>query len=584
MPDSGKPFGSAHKKVNMKKNDIHTGTVSGYGTDGEGIINIEGTTAFVPFCLDGEEVSFKVLKAKDNIAYGKLQTVLKPSYSRTNAPCPVFGKCGGCDLQHMNYAAQLQFKRRSVQTTLGKVGGIYFDVDECVPCGTEYRYRNKLSLPIGADENGETVMGFYGRHSHRIVPADDCLIQSEWVKNVVSAIKKYSKAKHIAGYNEQTRQGVLRRIVVREIKGKFIFALVVTKSVDASYLIKELEKDFKDFTFLLNINASQNNSIFSKEWRICRGEGVFLAEENGIKYKAGANTFVQVNDDVRAKLYSRVLEEADKNAVALDLYSGGGLLTAMLAKKCKFAYGIEIVEEASRCADGLKIENGLQDKMKNICGAVEDEIDKVFAETEGAQRIIVCDPPRKGMERNVVKAIAKANADKIILVSCNPATLARDTGMLTGTLEEIGGALYKTGGSGGAYEIQSITPFDMFPQTKHIETLVVLSKKIPDSHINIDVEFGENEGQFSLKKIKERAEAREPKDKGTYKMIQEYIEQTYGFKVHTAYIAEVKRNLGLPMYDAPNAVEELKHPRPHPTPKMVEAIKETLKHFEILYN
>ena len=170
----------------------------------------------------------------------------------------------------------------------------------------------------------------------------------------------------------------------------------------------------------------------------------------------------------------------------------------------------------------------------------------------------------------------------MILISCNPATLARDLGLLTGTLQENAeGALISAVKSDGTYELVSVQPFDMFPQTKHVETLVVLSKKIPDSHINIDVEFGESEGQFSLKKIKERAESRKPKEKVTYKKMQDYIEQTYGFKVHTAYIAEVKRDLGLPMYDAPNAVEELKHPRPHPTPKMVEAIKNTLKHFDI---
>ena len=175
------------------------------------------------------------------------------------------------------------------------------------------------------------------------------------------------------------------------------------------------------------------------------------------------------------------------------------------------------------------------------------------------------------------------------MISCNPATLARDLGILTGTLREKNGALVKVApdsanedGDDGYFKIESVEPFDMFPQTKHVETLVVLSKKIPDSHINIDVEFGEGEGQFSLKKIKERADERKPKEKVTYKMIQEYIEQTYGFKVHTAYIAEVKRDVGLPMYDAPNAVEELKRPRAHPTPRMVEAIKETLKHFEII--
>ena len=189
------------------------------------------------------------------------------------------------------------------------------------------------------------------------------------------------------------------------------------------------------------------------------------------------------------------------------------------------------------------------------------------------------------MERSVVNAIKNSGAEKVILISCNPATLARDLGILCGTLKESDGGLLKAEPPfDSRYEITSVTPFDMFPQTKHVETLVVLSHKKPDGHINIKVEFGEEEGQVSLKEVAKRAEERKPKEKVTYKKMQDYIEQTYGFKVHTAYIAEVKRDLGLPMYDAPNAVEELKHPRPHPTPKMVEAIKETLKHFEILYN
>ncbi len=568
----------------MEKNVIYKGVVSGLGTDGEGIIKIGGTTAFVPFCLVGEDVSFKALKVKGNIAYGKLENVGTAAYSRVNPPCPVFKKCGGCDIQHMNYAAQLDFKREAVASALRKIGGLDVKVEKTVPCDSEYRYRNKLALPIGENPAGETVCGFYAPHSHRIVETDDCLIQSEWVKKVIAAVKNFVKARHIRGYNEETRTGVLRRIVVREIGKKLIFALVAAKNIDCGYLISELEKDFEDFTFLLNVNPSQGNAIFSEEWHICRGLGYFEAESGGIKFRAGAQTFVQVNDDVRAKLYSRVLEEAEEGAVALDLYSGGGMLTAMLAKKCGLSYGVEIVEEASRCADELKEANGLTGKMFNICGAVENEIEKVFALTAGKNKIIVCDPPRKGMERSVVKAAARSGADKIILISCNPATLARDLGLLTGTLKEEGATLVKNPAPESDFEIASVTPFDMFPQTKWCETLVVLSHKKPDGHINIKVEFGEEEGQVSLKEVAKRAEERKPKEKVTYKKMQDYIEQTYGFKVHTAYIAEVKRDLGLPMYDAPNAVEELKHPRPHPTPKMVEAIKETLKHFEILYN
>ena len=553
----------------LQKNQICEGLVEGLGSNGEGIIRIEGATVFVPFCLVGESVAFKVLKVKGNIAYGKLIDVLKPSADRVAPRCPVFGKCGGCDLQHMSYPAQLEFKRSLVQSALLKIGGIDFPVSETRFGGGEYRYRNKLALPVSL-ENGETVTGFYAPHSHRIVATDDCDIQTEWVRDVISSVKKFGA------------DGV-RHIVVREIKGKFIFALVCNKLPDAKPFAEILKEKFKKFTLLVNINTAPTNVIFGREWHTVCGDGFFGAEEFGIRYKAGANTFLQVNDGVRAELYSAVLDEAEAGTTALDLYSGGGLLTAMLAKKCGLAYGIEIVEEASRCADGLRDENGLAGKMFNICGKVEEEIDKVFART-GGKRIIVCDPPRKGMERSAVNAVKKSGADKIVLISCNPATLARDLGLITGSLVEKDGALVKSGEIVSDYEIQSITPFDMFPQTKHIETLVVLSHKKPDGHINIKVEFGEEEGQVSLKEVAKRAEERKPKEKVTYKKMQDYIEQTYGFKVHTAYIAEVKRDLGLPMYDAPNAVEELKHPRPHPIPKMVEAIKETLKHFEILYN
>ncbi|MDE7453097.1 MAG: 23S rRNA (uracil(1939)-C(5))-methyltransferase RlmD [Clostridia bacterium] len=447
----------------MIKNEEYTGTVQGLGSDGEGIIYCEGAAVFVPFCLVGEEVKFKVLKVKGNIAYGKLIEVLKPSPERVNPPCPVFGKCGGCDLQHASYAAQLDFKRGLIKNCLLKIGGISAEVEKAVPCAEQYGYRNKISLPIG-----EEGAGLYARHSHRIVPTENCAIQKPWAERVIAAANGFVKS------SEDKK--LLRHLVVREIQGKFIFALVAEKQVDARPLIKSLERDFDEFTFLININDGSGNAIFGKVWRVVKGSGFFKAEEGGIKYTAGANTFLQVNDGVRAKLYAKVLEEAGENSVAIDLYSGGGMLTAMLAKKCKKAYGIEIVPEASRCADELKKENGLDGKMTNICGKVEEQIEKVISETAGEKRVIVCDPPRKGMERSVVYAIKNSGAEKVILISCNPATLARDLGVLCGTLEEKGGELIKSPSPDGVYEIESITPYDMFPQTKHVETLVVLSK------------------------------------------------------------------------------------------------------------
>lgn len=460
----------------MKKNAIYQGKVISLGTEGEGIISIEGTTVFVPFCLVGEEVCFKVLKVKGNIAYGKIEKIVTPSKDRVEAPCPVFKKCGGCGLQHMNYTAQADFKKQTVARSLQKIGGICAEVGDTVTCDNEYRYRNKLVLPIGVSQ-GQTTLGFYAPHSHRIVPVEDCLIEAEWVKDIIYAVKTFAEVSGHKGYDEEKREGVLRRIVVREIKGKYIIALVAVKNINLSAFAELLKEKFEDFTLLLNINCSSGNSVFGKEWHIVYGKGYFEAEDCGILYRAGANTFLQVNDDVRTKLYSKVIGEADGDAVALDLYSGGGMLTAMLAKKCQKAYGIEIVEEASRCADELKLRNNLQDRMENICGDVGENIDSVFKKTQGRKRIIVCDPPRKGMERSVVKAILRAEADKVILISCNPATLARDLGILTGTLTERNGELVKSDSANNVYEILSITPFDMFPQTPHIETLVVLSRK-----------------------------------------------------------------------------------------------------------
>ncbi len=465
--------------MTVEKNEEFEGEVLSLGTEGEGIVKFEGTTAFVPFCLKGERVRARALKCKDNIAYCKVVEIISKSPFRVVPPCPVFGKCGGCDLQHMAYCAQLDFKRDAVKSALKKIGGIDFAVSPTVPCDSEYRYRNKAVIPIGADMSGETVLGFYAPRSHRIVPVDDCLIQSEDIKNVIICVKNFSKIQNLKGYDGLSGQGDLKNIAVREIGGNYIFALVATRPIDLSALEKELKKYFKSFTLLLNVNPSRGNSVFSDDWHIYCGKGVFEAEECGVFFGAGANTFIQVNDGVRRKLYNFVLGEAKGlGVVALDLYSGGGLLTAMLAGVCEKAYGIEIVSEASARADEIARRNDLTDKMFNICGKVEEELPAILKKTEGKGRLIVSDPPRKGMERSAVRAISASEAEKVILISCNPSTLARDMGLLCGTLKERdNGELIKCGDRDGAYEVTSVTPFDMFPQTRHVETVAVLKRR-----------------------------------------------------------------------------------------------------------
>ena len=466
----------------MEKNLEYKGEVLSLGSEGEGVIKLDGQTAFVPFCLAGEKVSFKVLKAGGSVAFGKLTEVHTLSEHRVAPECPYFEKCGGCQLQHADYPTQLDFKRSSVESCLKKLGGLEVQVDETVASAKQYGYRNKLALPVGVDAEGQTVVGFYAPRSHRIIPINSCALQSAWSDTLIVALKTFMKENGLHGYDEQKCRGDVRHIVGREVGKKLVITVVAAHDVDLSPFVEILDKSFADYTLWLNINNSKGNAIFGNSWRVVKGGGYYTDESEGIEFKVGANTFLQVNDDIRAKLYSEVLKAcSDENAVAIDLYSGGGLLTAMLSKACKAAYGVEIIPEAVACADELKAANGLQERMFNYCGAVEDKIEEVFQKTAGYKRVIVCDPPRKGMERSVVNAVLKSKADKLVLISCNPATLARDLGLLCGSLKEVDGQLvknpeYSKDGLRRFYKIISVTPFDMFPQTKHVETLVKLSR------------------------------------------------------------------------------------------------------------
>ena len=578
----------------IEKNDIISAVCDGIGSNGEGIIRHEGVTFFVPACLPGEKIRFRVLKVKGNIGYGKAEEILTPAEERVRPKCPVFSKCGGCCLQHLEYSAQLTHKATVVKDALRKIGGLHIDVPTAVKSDSPYGYRNKLQIPVGVDKDGNNVIGFYAEHSHRIVPITSCAIQPEWADKLLVLVKRYMTECAVKGYDEVTKKGAIRHIVAREIGGKYIVTLVTAKKnlPNVPYLVSLLCEEFRFVTVYINFNDSDTNVIFGKEFQLVHGTGVFEAEEQGIRYEAGPVTFLQVNENVRSKLYKDALKTvaADGDEVVIDAYSGGGLLTAMIAKKVKRVYGIELEPEASKCADSLKEKNGLEN-MTNICGYVEEKLPGVLEKEKGEKLRLILDPPRAGIARSVLKALLESGIPTLTLISCNPATLARDLGILTGRLIEENGELVKNPAYAnleegetlaGYYAVEKIQPYDMFPQTKHVETLVVLSHKKPDGHISVNVEFGEEEGQVSLKDIEKRAKEREPKKKTTYKDIQAYIEEKYGFKVHTSYIAEVKRDLGLPMYDAPNAVEELKKPRQHPTEKMVEAIKDALKYFEII--
>ena len=570
------------------KNDEREGTVVAVGADGEGIVKDEGYTAFVPFALTGEKIRYRVLKVKDKIVYGKVIEVITPAEERVRPACPVFGRCGGCRLQHVKYSAQLKIKENNVKNCFLKVAGLDVKVLSAVCGENEYRYRNNLQLPV-AEQNGETVVGFYAENSHRVVPINDCFINAEWTADVINSLKTYMSELGLKGYDETAREGDIREITVKDVKGSLIITIVSLKRnlKSPEEFVKILKKKIKSpFSLYVNFNPTDTNVIYGEEFRLICGEPDYEAELFGIKYRVGVRSFMQVNNSVCSKLYSSVLNSLGdmRDSTVIDAYSGAGLLTALIASNAEKAIGIEIIEEAVKLADEIKINNNLQNRMENILGKCEDVLPQIVEreKNKGKKISVVLDPPRKGCDIKVINALIASDAEKIVYVSCKPSTLARDVGLLVGSLVCEDGVIKRAKEYEPRYEIVQVRPFDMFAETKHVETLVVLSHKKPDTTINVKIEFGEREGEISLKNIAARAESYKPKEKVTYKMIQDYIEATYGFKVHTAYIAEVKRDLGLPMYDAPNAVEELKKPRQHPSEKMVKAIKETLKHFEII--
>lgn len=574
----------------IKKNDILTGTVQSFGSDGEGVLRMEDYVFFVPYALPGEKISFRVLKIQGKIGYGKVEEIFVSSPDRVSPVCPVFHTCGGCGLQHMSYALQTKFKREKVKNALLKIGGVEAEVSPVVPCASPYGYRNKLQLPVGVDGNGNTVLGFYAERSHRIVPIDRCYIHPEWSAKLIAVFKEYLACSGTKGYDERAKKGLIRHLVAREIDGKYLVTIVATEKnlPEKELLIEKLQAAFPGCSAFVNVNKSDSNVIFGDRFYSLCGAEHIEGETDGIAYEAGAETFVQVNPEIREKLYERAMEAcfAGGAEVVIDAYSGGGLMTAMAARRAKRAYGIELNAEASACAESLKKKNNLAN-MTNVCGDAAAELPRIMAEESGEKIALILDPPRAGVARSVLCAILKSKIERFVMISCDPATLARDLGILTGTLVEKDGVLIKnTAGArddreNNYFRIESVEPFDMFPQTKHVETLVCLSKK-SEKHISIDVEFGESDGQISLKKLQEELNERKHKKKTTYKDIQKWVEENYGFNVHTAYIAEVKRDLGLPMYDAPNAVEELKRPRSHPTAEMSDAIKAALKHFEII--
>ncbi len=465
----------------MVKNENYVGVVSRLGSNGEGIVREKDCTVFVPYALPQEKIKYKILKIKKNVAFGKVVEVCTPAEERIRPKCPVYEKCGGCQLQHLKYKLQLKLKSQIVKDCFSKIAFIDAPVAPAVRSDLEYGYRNKLQLPVREDQFG-CVIGFFAQNSHRVVPIKGCPIQPEWSNRIIATLKEFIEKNSISVYNDETCKGLVKHVVVRDVDGRLLITIVINGDFLPCFdeLINLLKRDFPKFSLFLNINKRNDNVVLTDEFVCLYGKKNVISSDLGVKFEIGPASFMQVNDGVRRKIYQDAIKasETDGDTTVIDAYSGAGMLTAIFAQRSKKAIGIEIIKEAVECADDLKIRNGLEDKMENINAACENVLPDILArERKTAKKcVLVLDPPRQGVDEKLIEAIKRSLPDKIIYISCSPQTLARDVGLLTGSLKRNGEKLEKSD-EGGLYELKSVRPYDMFPQTKHIETLVCLNSR-----------------------------------------------------------------------------------------------------------
>ncbi len=455
-------FGKIYSR-NMKKNDIVEILIDSYADGGEGVGRIDGLAVFVPFTIKGELVKAKIILLKKNYAVGKLVEVLTSSSSRVNAICPNFTKCGGCQLQHMDDKEEDNFKKQKVEDSLKRIGKVDVVPNNTVNVSKRMEYRNKLEMPF-ALVDGKITPGFFAPYSHRVVPTTNCIIQSKLSMDVLQKFTAFANEVQLSVYNEETGKGLLRHLVVRENGNSFLATVVINgKNLPKSDLLIAKFKELNvDFGLYINVNTKNTNVVFSDEFRHIFGLQSLQYEEDGIKYSVYPQSFLQVNDLVAKRLYDDALEFFGEKDVVINGYSGAGLLTARLAKKVKKAYGIEIVKECTISADKLKEDNGI-DNMHNITGDCAIEMPKLIKNLSAEEKehlAVLLDPPRKGVEESILRAILEVNPKKIVYISCNPSTLARDIAILSPN-----------------YSPKSATPYNMFPKTKHVETVAYLERK-----------------------------------------------------------------------------------------------------------
>ncbi len=442
----------------MLKNDIFEIEITGMTDDGSGVGRAEGIAVFVPYTIVGEVARVIIIKVNKSFAIGKLLDIIKPSEHRVKSDCEYYYKCGGCQLRHMDYDAEIEFKYNKVKECITRIGGISTPLSPVVCADARSRYRNKVQLPVS-----EKGIGFYRRNSHDVIDMDDCLLQNEYVADIVNAIRLWMNKFNIAAYNEKENSGILRHVYIRSGKSGIMVALVsnttdIPHTDDIVSMLRALSLPIT--SIICNINTKNTNVVLGKENRVLWGDGYIKDNIGDVEFKISPNSFYQVNNPQTQRLYEIVRSMANMTGkeIVWDIYCGIGTIGQYIAKDAKKIIGIEIVpqavEDARKNAEMNKIGNS-----EYHCGLAERIAPKLVGNTD-APDVVVLDPPRKGCEEVLLDTVVKLKPKRIVYVSCKPSTLARD-------LKYLESRGYKT---------CEIVPVDMFPGTSHIETVALLTK------------------------------------------------------------------------------------------------------------
>ena len=539
----------------MRKNDEIEIEITDMSAEGSGIGRYDGMAVFVPCTAVGDRVRALVLKVKKTYAFGKLLAVISPSPDRIENDCLSFNRCGGCVYRHISYTSECRIKSGKVYEAVKRIGGVDLKPQEIIGSDNPDRYRNKAQYPVAQDG----TLGFYAFHSHRIIPCGECALQPEIFGKITAAVTGWIRERGVSVYNEETHRGLLRHIYLRlaEKTGE-IMAVAVINGESLPFSDDFVERLLSVcgenlHSVQLNINREKTNVILGNKCKLLYGEEYITDILCGVKVRLSPLSFYQVNRATAEKLYAKAAEYAEPDGkTVLDLYCGAGTIGLSMAHKAKRIIGAEIVPEAIEDAKYNARLNGIEN-AEFIC-ADAAKAAKLLNEKDLKPDVIILDPPRKGCSPELIDTVAKDfHPERVVYVSCDPATLARDIKLF----------------SEKGYTLKEYTPVDMFPRTAHVETVVQLVRKKPDTYIDITVDMDELDLTSS-------------EAKATYDEIKDYIFDKYRVKVSSLYIAQVKQKHGIIERDCYNNSKKDNTKQPQCPPEKVKLIEEALRYFKMI--